>query len=59
MQITGFVEICGGALFISFLVCSLSASKLVKKCSLKCLHHETKDVNYIKVQAPTKHFKSF
>lgn len=57
MQKTGFVEICGGALFISVLVGSLSASKLVEKCSLKRLHHETKDVNYRKVWAPTKHFK--
>lgn len=31
MQRTGFVELCGGALFIGFLFCSLSASKLVKK----------------------------
>lgn len=30
MQRTGFVEICGGSLFISFLVCSLSGSKWVK-----------------------------
>lgn len=59
MQRTGFVEICGGALFISFLVCSLSASKLVKKCSLKRLRHETKDVNYRKARTPTKHFKPF
>lgn len=30
-QSTGFAELCGGALFIVFLFCSLSASKLVKR----------------------------
>lgn len=57
MERTGFAELCGSALFIGFLFCSLCASKLVKKCLLKHLHHGTKDVSYGKVRAPTKHFK--
>lgn len=57
MQSTDFVELCVRALFIILLFGTLSASKLVKKCPLKHLHHGTKDDNYGKVQTPTKYFK--